>query len=105
VVRSLGCTPITDTAAADLVNLWDGRIERGGTEVNADRLIDDLFQNFQNLADFPDIGTSRTYLPADSLAFPYQEHMIFYRKSAEGVDILHVLYGGMDLATYFAESE
>lgn len=94
---------ITDTAAADLANLWDGHIERGGTEANADRLIDNLFESFQNLADFPDIGTSRDYLTAGSLAFPYREHMIFYRKSAEGVDILHVLYGGMDMAAYFAE--
>lgn len=96
---------ITDTAAADLANLWDGHVERGGTEANADRLIDDLFQNFQNLADFPDIGTSRTYLPAGGLAFPYREYMIFFSGSAEGVDILHVLYGGMDMAAYFFESE
>lgn len=78
---------ITDTAAADLANVWDGHTERGGTEANADRLVGNLFENFQNLADFPDIGTSRDYLPAGSLAFPYREHMIFYRKSAAGIGI------------------
>lgn len=96
---------ITDNAAADLANLWDSHIERGGTEANADRLIGNLFENFQGLADFPDIGTPRDYLPAGYLAFPHRGHMIFYRKSVEGVDILQVLYGGRNLAVYFSDDQ
>lgn len=101
----MGRYTISGNAAADLATLWDDYIERGGAETNADRLISSLFENFQNLADFPEIGTRRDYLPAGYLAFPYRDHMIFYRKSAEGVDILQVLHGGMDLAAYFGELE
>jgi toxin ParE1/3/4 len=101
----MGRYTISDNAAADLATLWDSYIDRGGAETNADRLVSRLFETFQNLADFPEIGTRRAYLPAGYLALPYQEHMIFYRKSEEGVDILQVLYGGMDLVAYFGELE
>ena len=101
----MGRYTITDNAAADLAALWDGFTERGGAEANADRLISRLLETFQNLADFPDMGTRRDYLPAGCLAFPYRDYMVFYRKSADGVDTLHVFYGGVDLATYFGESE
>jgi plasmid stabilization system protein ParE len=96
---------ITDEVAADLAKLWDGYVERGGTEENADHLIASLFESFQNIADFPDMGTPRHYLPPGVLALPHQKQMIFYRKTKEGVDIYHVLYGGMDLEAYFSEQE
>lgn len=96
---------ITDPAAADLVDVWDGYTERGGTEANADRLTDELFASFQALADFPDIGTPRSYLTTDVLAFPQGKYMIFYRKRGYGVDIARVLYGGMDFNSYFSETE
>ena len=95
---------VTDSAAADLAQLWQGHIARGGTEANADRLTGGLLRSFQNLADFPDIGTPRDYLTADLLAFPHDNYMIFYRKRSYGVGIARVLYGGMDLERYFVES-
>jgi plasmid stabilization system protein ParE len=51
------------------------------------------------------MGTPRHYLPPGVLALPHQKQMIFYRKTKEGVDIYHVLYGGMDLEAYFSEQE
>ena len=101
----MGYYTVTDNAAADLAALWDSFTERGGAEANADRLISRLLETFQNLADFPDMGNRRDYLPAGCLAFPYRDYMVFYRKSADGVDILNVLYGGMNLTTYFGELE
>ncbi len=93
---------ITDPAAADLAKLWDGYLERGGTEDNVTQLFDNLFRLFQRLADFPGLGLPRSYLPADTLALPYKRYMIIYRKRAGGVDIFNVLYGGMDLESYFS---
>jgi plasmid stabilization system protein ParE len=66
----MGHYSIADRAAADLTQLWDNYLERGGAEANADHLTSRLFENFQNLADFPDIGTLRDYLPTGYLAFP-----------------------------------
>ena len=92
---------ITDPAAEDIEALWRGYVERGGAVNNADLFVLGLFKSFQDIADFPDIGTSREYLPAGSLAFPYQKHIVIYRKRSDGVDVARVLYGGMDLEHYF----
>lgn len=96
---------ITDPAAEDIEALWNAYIERGGTVDNADLFVLDLFKSFQNLANFSDIGTSRDYLQSGTLAFPHQKHIIFYRKRADGVDILNVLYGGMDLERYLSKDQ
>ena len=94
---------ITDAAAEDIEDLWEGYIERGGSVSNADLFVLDLFKSFQNLADFPDIGLSRDYLPPTSLTFTHKQYIIVYRKRQDGVDIINVLYGGMDLKRFFSD--
>lgn len=96
---------ITDPAAADIEGLWNGLVDRGGAVASADRFMLEFFRTFQGLADFPDVGTPRDYLPAGSLAFPHRQHLIFYYGRPGGVDIDHVLYGGMDLESYFSEAQ
>ena len=89
---------IADKAAADLVNIEDSYIERGGSEANATHLIAGLFESFQTIADFPDIGTSRPYLPKTVRALPHGKYIICYQISVDTVEIVQVLYGGMDLS-------
>ena len=93
---------ITDAAAEDIEHHWNQYIERGGSESNADSWVLELFKGFQNLADFPDIGTPRNYLPPRVLALPHNTYIIVYRKRSEGIDILNVVYGGMDLQRFFS---
>lgn len=88
---------VSDKAAADLARIWDRYLERGGSEQSADRLIDELLRIFQNLADFPDIGTRRNYLPEAALALPHKSYIVHYEKREHEVEIVQVLYGRMDL--------
>lgn len=100
----MGRYVISDKAAADLTEIWTGHIRRGGTAENANLLIDGLLASFANLGDFPDIGTSRDYLPKDALALPHNKtHMIFYEKIVEGVEIVQVLPSDIDFYTFFAD--
>ena len=101
----MGVYRISDEAAANLAELTDGMVARGAGPESADRFVDGLLESFQTLADFPDIGTPRDYLPAPVLAFPHRGYMIYYRKTAEGIEIAQILYGGRDMAAYFAEPE
>ncbi len=101
----MGIYSIADSAAADINNLWDEYVERGGSADKADQLIDEFLKNFQNLADFPNIGKPRSYLQAGTFALPYQKYIIFYRKSADGVNIVNVLDGRRDLERYFSEDQ
>lgn len=88
---------VSDKAATDLTKIWDGYVERGGSSANANHLIDELLDSFQNLADFPDIGTPRDYLPDAALALPHKDYIIHYEKRDFGVEIVQVLYGRMYL--------
>lgn len=99
----MGRYTLSDKAAADLSKIWDGYTERGGSEASANRFIDNLLQSFQNLADFPDMGTPREYLPDEALALPDKGYIICYEKRGYGVEIVQVLYGGMDLESYFLQ--
>ncbi len=99
----MGDYRVSDAAAADLAELADGMTQRGASLGNADRFVDELLRVFQNLADFPDLGTPRSHLPVGVLALPHRNHLVFYRKTVEGIEISRVLYGRMDLQNFFAE--
>ena len=102
----MGRYTVSDRAASDLAAIEDGFLERGGAQRNADSLIQSFLDSFQNLADFPEIGTARDYLQEDELAIPHEGYIIVYMKrSAEHVDILHIVWGGMDLYSYFIDLE
>jgi toxin ParE1/3/4 len=94
---------ISDEASRHLAELWDYIKEQSDREETADRFIDGLFSSFDTLAHFPDMGRTRSYLPAPLLAFPHANYMIFYLKIEEGVEIAHILHGGRDFFSYFAE--
>ena len=96
---------LSDKAAADLSSLWDGYTERGGSEESANRLVDELLGVFQDLADFPNIGTPRDYLSDEASAFPHKRYMVYYEKREYGVEIVQVLYGGIDLESYFSSQD
>ena len=102
----MGRYTVSDKAASDLAEIEDGHLERGGTQESADLLILGFLESFQNLADHPDIGTSRDYLQKGELAVPHGNYMIVYTKRAEQlVDILHVVWGRLDLESYFSDTE
>jgi len=104
----MGRYVISDKAASDLAEIEDGFLERGGSQTNANKLILGLLGACQDLADFPNAGNTRDYLQSDELAFPHNKYMIVYMKhpdQKDRIDVLQVVFGGMDLFAYFAEDE
>ena len=93
---------VTDVAARNLRDIRNSYIEQGGTVESANRLLSDIYGRFENLADFPQLGTPRDYLPGDFLAVPHKSYMIFYCVTDYGVDIINVLYGAIDFDDYFS---
>jgi toxin ParE1/3/4 len=94
---------ISDLAARHLAEVWDYIKEQSDSEEIADRFADGLFATFDTLAHFPDMGGPRPYLPRPLLAFPHASYMIFYLKVGEDIEIAHILHGGRDFFSYFAE--
>ena len=100
----MGRYVLSDQAASDLAKIEDGHLERGGSQEKADLLIMGFLESFQTLADYPEVGTPRFYLKENELSLPHGNYVIVYRqRSKELIDILHVVWGRMNLPAYFKD--
>jgi toxin ParE1/3/4 len=101
----MGSYTISDKAASDLAQLWDRISEDSGSDKIADRFVDRLLEDFQLLADFPQMGKARDDLKPGIRSLAYQRYLIFYLETKEGIDIARVVFGGRDLLALFADDE
>lgn len=85
----------TDKAEEDLADIID---YTGATwsAVQAVRYIDGLGVLAENLAQTPELGKSRDDLHEGLIAFPYERHLLFYRKERHGITIVRILHASMD---------
>ena len=67
----------------------------------ADRFLDKLAEACRNLAQFPQMGSSRDELYPGLRSFPIGNYLIFYLPVAHGIEIVRVLSGRMDLDAFF----
>ncbi|NYJ26846.1 type II toxin-antitoxin system RelE/ParE family toxin [Allomuricauda sp. ARW1Y1] len=63
-----------------------------------------LNEHFEAIAQNPDIGKKRNEIKDGLFSFPYNSHIIFYRKMKNRVRIVRVLYGGRDLKNFLTDS-
>ena len=91
---------ITPAAESDLVNIWL-YIARDNSEA-ADRVYQAAEDTFKTLAAMPRMGTlyqSRRAQLNGMRFFPistFQNYVIYYRESSQGIEIIRVLHGHMD---------
>ncbi|MDJ1169081.1 type II toxin-antitoxin system RelE/ParE family toxin [Roseofilum sp. BLCC_M154] len=57
------------------------------------------------MAQFPGLGRRRDELCLGARSFPISNYLIFYRASAEGVEILRIVSGYRDLKALFEMDE
>ena len=62
-----------------------------------------LIDRFDWLAEHPKIGKARPELLAEVRSFREGSHIIFYRESATGIEIIGVPHMSMDIDTYFRD--
>ena len=64
----------------------------------AERVIDQLFQTFEQLAAWPKTGHMRTDLTSKKVLFwPTGSYLIVYRDSSDAIQIIAVLHGSRDV--------
>ena len=64
----------------------------------AERLIDQFFEAFEQLAAWPKTGHARTDLTLKSVRFwPVDSYLVVYRGYSDGVQIVAVLHGSRDV--------
>lgn len=55
-----------------------------------------LYDRIDDLALNPDKGRKRPDLPQTPFSYPEGRHVIFYRKTSKGIEIIRVLHDSMD---------
>ena len=65
---------------------------------NADRFLLQLDLRIGSLVEFPDRGADRSELGHGVRMLVEGNYLIFYRKISLSVEVLRVVYGGMDLS-------
>ena len=83
---------VSQKAVTDIENFASYLLVNGGTII-AGKFIDEIYQNFELLADFPRIGRVVEDAPRGMLCFPnlHFKKYIFYRPLSKGVRIIRVL--------------
>lgn len=72
---------------------------------NADKFLDRIQEKLLALAAFPSMGASRADLQAGLRCLPVGNYLIFYFPLADGIDVVRVLHGRMDIERHWSESE
>jgi len=83
---------IARTAEQDLDRIfayWAGR----ASLVVAERLVDAIVDRFALLAEFPQAGRACNQIAGGVRCFPAGDYLIYYRKSRQTLEILHIFHG------------
>ncbi|MDF2178586.1 type II toxin-antitoxin system RelE/ParE family toxin [Aliiglaciecola sp. CAU 1673] len=60
-----------------------------------------LHQTLTQITNTPDIGKSRPELFESARSFPAQKHVVYYRKSEDGIEVARILHQRMDVFASF----
>lgn len=75
----------------------------------ADRFLEALERSCELLTTMPEMGTRRTFdnpALADMRMMPikgFEKHLILYRSSADGLEVIRIVHGARDLPALFGE--
>lgn len=93
---------LAPVARADLHEIWDYYASELQNVEVADRIRDELFAGFENLAQTPGMGHYRSDLVAEPLRFwRVRDYLIIYRSEKRPIEIVRVLHGKRDVQAIF----
>jgi len=94
---------LTNKAVDDLTHIWNYTIDKW-SENQADNYYQMLLDNFNEVANNPDLGINYSALIENLLGFRAGRHLIFYRKIEENeIEITRILHEQMDLKNRIKE--
>ena len=86
---------ITPAARADLDAIWTYTADRWSID-QAEAYLRSLAQTMKMLADNPALGKTIDDVRVGYLKFPAGSHVIYYRLSEAGIDVIRILHKSMD---------
>ena len=86
---------LSPRAQADLEDIWDYSAEIWGHD-RAERYIRDLWGAIKSVAANPQRGRSCEEVRAGYFKYAIGSHFLFYRRTANGIDVVRILHQRMD---------
>jgi toxin ParE1/3/4 len=86
---------LSPRAQADLSDIWDYTVDRWGTN-QAETYTRALWQSIEAVAANPAMGEDCSVVRPGYRKFPSGSHLLFYRLTAAGIDIVRILHERMD---------
>ena len=90
---------LSELAEAGLTDIWVFAAQDDAEA--ADRLLDQIYEKRQFLANSPKAGRQRSELDPSLRSFAAGNYVIFYRESPSGIEIARVLHGRRDIPSLF----
>ena len=87
-------------AQDDLESIWIYSYREWGDE-QADQYIRSPLSRFTWLSENPQLGKQRAEIKPGYYCFPEGMHLIFYKITQDGIDIIGVPHQNMDVVSYF----
>ena len=88
---------LTNQAVEDLTNIWEYSFEKW-SEKQAEIYYKMLVENFEHIAENPNIGKSYSEIKEELFGLKTNRHIIFYRKLINNpIEITRILHEQMDL--------
>lgn len=91
---------LTSQADRDLEEIWDYTDQKWG-RTQACAYLTRLEDRMRVLADNPSRGRKRLEVSGMPMSFHEGKHMIFYRPTEDGIEVLRVLHDSMDFSRHF----
>ena len=91
---------LSKLAEEDLLDIFQNGIDYFG-KTKAQQYSLTIEKTFRRLESFPNIGKPRDELFPGALSFPVGSHIVFYRKTPDGIEVARVLHKRMDYGQYF----
>jgi toxin ParE1/3/4 len=90
-----GCYVLSPLAQSDLGDIWDYTADRWGLG-QAEKYTRDIWQRIEAVAERPAIGQECSDIRAGYHKISCGSHVLFYRFTAGGIDIVRILHERMD---------
>ncbi len=95
---------ISNDAENELEEIFLYWAERTSLAV-ADRVIDEIFERFRLLGEFPDAGRTSDDIAKGVKCFPAGPYLIYYRRRRAYTEIVHVFHGAREQKQAFKSSK
>jgi toxin ParE1/3/4 len=79
----------------DLDEIWDYTVDRWGSD-QAETYTRQLWKDISTVADRPTLGRECPEVRPGYRMYPSGSHVLFYRHTADGIDIVRILHERMD---------